>query len=104
MAQAIKDHKDALPTAFFAGNDSIAIGALRALVDAGIHVPEQVSIVGVNDISISKYMSPPLSTVKVYTELMGETAADMLLEQFAGRQISKKVSLATQLKIRQSSK
>ena len=104
MTQAIKEHKDQLPTAFFAGNDSIAIGALRALHDAGIRVPDEVSIVGVNDISISKYMSPPLSTVKVYTELMGETAVDMLLEQFSGRQIPKKVSIATQLKIRKSSK
>ena len=104
MSQAIEDHKDSLPTAFFAGNDSLAIGALRALTNAGICVPEEVSIIGVNDISISKYMSPPLSTVKIYTELMGETAVDMLLEQFSGRQISKKVSLATQLEIRQSSK
>ena len=104
MNQAIKDHKNDLPTAFFAGNDSIAIGALRALHEAGIRVPDEVSIVGINDISISKYMSPPLSTVKVYTELMGETAVDMLLEQFSGRQIPKKVSIATQPKIRKSSK
>lgn len=104
MKQAIKDHMDDLPTAFFAGNDSIAVGALRALQEAGIQVPNQVSIIGVNDISISKYMSPPLSTVKVYTELMGETAVDLLLEQFTGRQIAKKVTLATQLKIRKSSK
>ncbi len=104
MKQAITEHPDALPTAFFAGNDSIAVGALRALQDANIRVPDQVSLIGVNDISISKYMSPPLSTVKVYTELMGETAVDLLLEQFSGRQISKKVSIATQLKIRQSTK
>ncbi|OCA81177.1 LacI family DNA-binding transcriptional regulator [Pradoshia sp. D12] len=104
MKQAVKDHEDEIPTAFFAGNDSIAVGALRALQDAGVRVPDQVSIVGVNDISISKYMSPPLSTVKVYTELMGETAVDLLLEQFSGRQVSKKVSIATQLKIRGSSK
>ncbi len=104
MKQAIKDHKEDLPTAFFAGNDSIAVGALRALQETGIQVPNQVSIIGVNDISISKYMSPPLSTVKVYTELMGETAVDLLLEQFTGRQIAKKVTLATQLKIRESSK
>jgi len=104
MKQAIQEHGDKLPTAFFAGNDPIAIGSLRALQEADISVPDQVSIVGFNDISVSKYVSPPLSTVKVFTELMGETAVDLLLEQLTGRQITKKVIISTQLEIRSSSK
>ncbi|WP_338470791.1 LacI family DNA-binding transcriptional regulator [Niallia sp. XMNu-256] len=104
MQKLLSDHTGSLPTAIFVGSDSMAIGALRALHDAGISVPGQVSIFGVNDLSISKHVYPPLSTVKVYTELMGETAADMLMEQFAGRQISKTVRISTRLKIRESSK
>lgn len=104
MKQAIKEHKDQLPSAFFVGNDSMAIGCLRALHEENIPVPERVSIIGVNDISVSKYVYPPLSTVKVYTELMGETAVDLLLEQMTERKISKKVIISTLLEIRGSSR
>ncbi|WP_462413095.1 LacI family DNA-binding transcriptional regulator [Neobacillus sp. Marseille-QA0830] len=103
MKQAIAEHGDNLPTAFFAANDSIAVGALRALLEAGISVPDRVNIVGVNDVSISKYVFPSLSTVKVYTELMGETAVDLLLERVDGRKTAKTVHIATKLVIRNSS-
>ncbi|MDP4083237.1 MAG: LacI family DNA-binding transcriptional regulator [Bacillota bacterium] len=104
MKQAINDHKENLPTAFFIGNDALAIGCLRALQEEKIPVPDRVSIIGVNDISVSKYVFPPLSTVKVFTELMGETAVDLLLERLTDRQIPKKVIISTQLEIRESSK
>lgn len=103
MKRAIHEHGDNLPTAFFAGNDSIAVGALRALLEEGIAVPDRVNIIGVNDISISKYVFPSLSTVKVYTELMGETAVDTLLERMEGRKIAKKIFIATKLVLRNSS-
>jgi LacI family transcriptional regulator len=103
MKKAIHEHGDNLPTAFFAGNDSIAVGALRALLEEGISVPERVNIIGVNDISISKYVYPALSTVKVFTEIMGETAVDTLLERIAGRKTAKKIFIATELIIRNSS-
>ena len=103
MKKAIQEHGEGLPTAFFAGNDSIAVGALRALLEDGIPVPDRVNIIGVNDISISKYVFPALSTVKVYTELMGETAVGTLLERIEGRKIAKKISIATKLVIRDSS-
>ncbi|WP_040205199.1 LacI family DNA-binding transcriptional regulator [Neobacillus jeddahensis] len=103
MKRAIHEHGDLLPTAFFAGNDSLAVGALRALLEEGIAVPDRVNIIGVNDISISKYVFPSLSTVKVYTEIMGETAVDTLLERIAGRKIAKKIFIATDLIIRNSS-
>lgn len=104
MIQAIEEHEKNLPTAFFLGNDAMAIGALKALHEQDIQVPEQVSIIGVNDISVSKYVHPPLSTVKVYTTLMGETAVDLFLERMEERQIPKKVILSTKLTLRESSK
>ncbi len=103
MKKAIHDHGGLLPTAFFAGNDSLAVGALRALLEEGISVPERVNIIGVNDISISKYVFPSLSTIKVYTEIMGETAVDTLLERIEGRKTAKKIFIATKLVIRNSS-
>ncbi|MFV9511250.1 LacI family DNA-binding transcriptional regulator [Tepidibacillus sp. LV47] len=103
MKQAIHDHGENLPTAFFAGNDSIAIGCLRALHEENIAVPERVNIIGINDISISKYIFPSLTTLKVYTELMGETAVDLLLERIAGRKVAKKIIIATELIKRNSS-
>ncbi|MGY0692008.1 LacI family DNA-binding transcriptional regulator [Virgibacillus sp. FSP13] len=105
MEKAIGKLKDDLPTAFFCANDSIAIGALRALNDHGIDVPNRVSIIGFNDSSVAKYVSPSLSTVRVPTELMGETAVSLLEERILdNRTVAKKVTLATELIVRESSR
>ncbi|WP_025730454.1 LacI family DNA-binding transcriptional regulator [Heyndrickxia ginsengihumi] len=103
MNQAIRDHQQQLPTAFFAASDAIAVGCLRALLENKIAVPERVNIIGIDDISVAKYVFPALSTVKVYTDLMGETAVDLLLERIEGRTIAKKVSIATKFIKRNSS-
>ncbi|MDH6365489.1 LacI family transcriptional regulator [Enterococcus sp. PF1-24] len=66
------------PRAFFAANDAIAIGALRALQELQVPVPEKIALIGFNDVSVAKYVNPPLSTVKVYTEWMGSHAVDTL--------------------------
>ena len=102
MAQAIEDLGEDLPTAFFMSSDVMAIGGVRALHEAGVVVPERVSIIGINDMSISKYIYPSLSTIKVYTEIMGETAVDILVERLEGRKIAKKVFIATKLVLRKS--
>ncbi|WP_106496500.1 LacI family DNA-binding transcriptional regulator [Lentibacillus sp. Marseille-P4043] len=105
MEEAIGKLKDDLPTAFFCANDSIAIGALRALTDYRIDVPNRVSIIGFNDSSVAKYVSPSLSTMRVPTELMGETAVSLLEERIlANRTVAKKVTLATELIVRESSR
>lgn len=104
MKKAISELGEKLPTAFFIANDTMAIGALRALAEAGIKVPDRVNIIGVNDISVAQYLNPPLSSVKVYTENMGETAVELLVERINGRTIAKKVSLSSKLIIRNSAK
>lgn len=103
MKQAINEHGKDLPSAFFVGNDAMAIGCLRALLEEKISVPERVNIIGVNDISVSKYVFPALSTIKIYTEMMGEAAVDLLLERLNERVVAKRVFISTQLLIRQSS-
>lgn len=68
-----------LPTAFFADNDIIAIGAMRALKEFGYDIPGDVSIVGFDNISFGTMVSPALTTVHVYKREMGETAVRELL-------------------------
>lgn len=92
------------PSAYFIASDSMAIGALRALHESGISVPNDISIVGFNDIATSKFLQPSLTTVKVYTEFMGETAVDLLVERIeTNRKISKKIVLPAKLLPRESS-
>ncbi|MHC0036957.1 LacI family DNA-binding transcriptional regulator [Pseudoneobacillus sp. C159] len=91
------------PTAIFVGNDSIAIGCYKAAHELGMTIPDELSIVGFNDVSSAQYMVPPLTTIKLYTEIMGETAVDLLLEKIdTKRKVCKKVTISTNLIERES--
>lgn len=68
------------PTAIFASNDSMAIGALSALREAGVHVPDEIAVVGFDDIRIAAYVSPPLSSVHVPIVELGARAVECLIE------------------------
>ena len=70
---------DDIPTAVFCHGDEIAVGAMKAIKAAGMSVPEDFSIVGFDDIEISQYLNPPLTTVRQKKEKMGSEAADMVL-------------------------
>jgi len=67
------------PTAIFAGNDYMAVGVLRALAEAAVRVPEDIAVAGFDDIEISRYLDPPLTTVRVDTFNLGERAVALLL-------------------------
>jgi len=67
------------PTAIFAANDSMAIGALSALREAGVQVPEEIAVVGFDDISIARHLNPPLTSVHVPIAELGERAMAKLL-------------------------
>lgn len=91
------------PTAFIAANDAIAIGCLKALYEKKISVPQEMSLIGFNDISTAKYITPALTTVKVYTEEMGKTGVQLLHERISEeREVSKTVILSTSLIQRES--
>ncbi len=93
-----------LPKAFLIGADSIAIGALRALSERNIAVPKQVSLIGFDDITSAKYVSPSLSTIHVSRNSMAKAAFDLLTEQFQKRQlIPRKITVGTALVLRDSS-
>lgn len=105
MMQAIAELGDDLPQAFFVANDPMAIGALRALQEQGITVPEKVSLIAFNDTPITKQAYPALSSVKVHTQEMGRTALDLLHQSIEkpSHTIPTLVRLGTQLNLRGSS-
>lgn len=71
-------------TAVFCANDDTAIGAVRALLEHGIRVPEDVSVIGMDDIEMSRYLSPMLTTVHIPTEDMGKQAAKVIIDRIEG--------------------
>jgi len=72
-----------LPTAIFAANDSMAVGALSALREAEIEVPRQMSVAGFDDIPIARYVTPPLTTIHVDIAEIGRRAFAVLLGALA---------------------
>ncbi|WP_339060867.1 LacI family DNA-binding transcriptional regulator [Tepidibacillus marianensis] len=82
--------KGKLPTALCIASDSMALGAIQALYEADIQVPKDVSIISFNDIPSAKYFIPPLTTVKIYTEIMGISAVDLLIERIEQKRRSPK--------------
>lgn len=67
------------PTAVFAANDSMAIGALSAFRDAGVRVPDGIALVGFDDIPIARFLDPPLTTVKVPIAELGRRGLQLLI-------------------------
>ncbi|MEG0293396.1 LacI family DNA-binding transcriptional regulator [Enterococcus sp.] len=91
------------PTAFFASSDALAIGAMRAIQAHGLSVPTDISVIGFNDVSVAKYVTPALSTVKVYTEWMGELAVSTMLELIQEEApVARKITVGTELILRES--
>jgi LacI family transcriptional regulator, galactose operon repressor len=90
-------------TALFAYNDVAAIGAIRAFQEAGLHVPQDVSVVGFDDIPGAAFHFPSLTTVRQPLRRMGEIAAQMLLERIEGRKdYPRQIAVEPELVIRES--
>ena len=105
MKKAITELGNDLPQAFFVANDTLAIGALRALQEANVIVPDRVSLISFNDTPLTKQVFPALSSITVYTEEMGRTAVDILNRQLINHNtIPTMTRLATTLTLRDSTK
>jgi len=94
--------KDVRYDAIFAADDEMAIGVLTALDHAGIMVPKDIALVGFDDIYLSRYLNPPLTTVGAPTEQVGREAIQMLIKNIKGQGNESVVLLPTELIIRQS--
>ena len=85
------------PDAIVTASDNMAVGVYRALHERGIEIGKDIAVTSFNDISVAQFLHPPLSTIRLPAEEIGETAVDMLLERAGGRTIGKQVALASQL-------
>lgn len=91
------------PTAVFASNDLMAIGAMDAIRAAGLSVPQDISVVGFDDIAQAAYTHPKLTTVRLPLDQMGRTAVKLLLEHIANpEQESRHITLNTEIIVRES--
>jgi DNA-binding LacI/PurR family transcriptional regulator len=97
--------KPALPTALFASNDIIAYGCIKALKEFGFRVPEDISIIGFDDLPLSALMDPPLTTIKISKKQIGRMAMKLLLEKIeSNSSVSSKIIIGSELVVRNSVK
>lgn len=91
------------PTAIICGNDNIALGALSAAAEIGLKAPDDFSISGFDDLTISSRLSPRLTTMSVDNQQIGVMAAEQLLSVIEGTQsVPKSIRILPQLKLRES--
>jgi len=92
------------PTAIFAANDSMAIGALSAMSERGIGVPGEMSVVGFDDIPIAHYVAPPLTTIRVDIAELGRRSFALLRDAIANTKAQQRQEcIGTTLVVRKSS-
>ena len=89
-------------TALMAFNDGCAIGAIRAIQDCGVTVPGDISVVGVDDIELAKFVSPRLTTLRQPLKEMGAIAASTLLRRIGGEDVPEETLIQPELVIRES--
>ena len=100
LAKKMLEKQD-YPSALFVASDSIAIGVLRAIHENGVRIPEQISLISVNDIPTARFTFPPLSTVRIHSEMMGIQGVNLLIEKARdGRVLPLQVYVPSQLKLR----
>jgi LacI family gluconate utilization system Gnt-I transcriptional repressor len=99
--QLLAAHPDV--DAIFFGNDDLAQGALLEALRNGIKIPEQVAILGFNDLPMSEHMVPRLSSINTPREAIGRRAAEQMLTLMAGNKVARPVEdMGFELKVRES--
>lgn len=105
MAKLLEDYSDDLPTAMFCASDMMAIAAMRAVNKHNLRIPEDIAFIGLDNIEMSKFSSPPLSTIDIPKYEMGELAAKTVIDNIEGKtRLSLKIHIPFELVIRESSK
>jgi len=95
-----------VPDGVFCYNDPVAIGAIKAITEAGLRVPEDVAVVGAGNVHYSDVLAVPLTTVDQGTRQIGSRAAELLLEQIGSKRTlrPKKILIAPKLVVRKSTR
>ncbi|MHB8620024.1 MAG: LacI family DNA-binding transcriptional regulator [Chloroflexota bacterium] len=91
-----------LPRSIFAASDHVALGVMRGLAQAGLRIPNDVAVVGFDDIALAAYCEPPLTTVRVPLAEMGRLAVEALLELIGGGAPPMEQRLSVNLVVRES--
>ena len=91
-----------LPSAIFYANDEMAIGGLKAFEESGISVPDDVSVIGYDDIQLAEYVNPPLTTIKQPKSEAGSLAAHLLFQILGGESVKQSYMLTTEMMERAS--
>lgn len=103
LAEALLDSGEQPPTAVFAHNDSIAIGAITRLREEGLDCPDDISVVGYNDVPLTAHLRPPLTTIRLPGYELGRLAAELVLMRIDGSEtLNGEVALAPELVVRAS--
>ncbi|WP_159599341.1 LacI family DNA-binding transcriptional regulator [Agromyces humi] len=89
-------------TAVFAANDDMALGLIHGFHEAGFSVPDDISIVGFDDLPVSRHFLPPLTTVRQDFHALGVKAVDVLRAAVEGQEIPQRTKIAVELKVRDS--
>lgn len=95
---------DQLPSAVFCAADIYAIGVMQCIKQHGMQIPQDISVIGIDDILLSRYIDPPLTTVKIDKEEMGRIAMDMLVNKIKKKEVKNQVVRSDNLVVRASTK
>jgi LacI family transcriptional regulator len=99
-AQQVLPHQ---PDAIIAGGDTIAIGVIDAVQKAGLRVPDDVAVIGFDDLDVASHSNPPLTTIRHSVQTVGSTAAQLLIDLIEGRlERPQRIVLPTELVVRGS--
>lgn len=105
MCDYLRNGTEELPKAFFADNDTIAVGAIRALVEFGYRVPDDISVIGVDNIPYSAVCTPALTTVSISRKEIGNQALNLLMQRILnGTEPPVRVEIQGELLERKSTK
>jgi LacI family transcriptional regulator len=99
MAQLLE--RDGI-TAVFVASDVVALGAIAAIREAGRRVPDDISVVGFDDIPLAAYFDPPLTSIRLPAHDLGRAVGSALLDRIAGRAVAARTVLPTELVVRSS--
>lgn len=92
-----------MPSAVFCGNDAVAMGAIKAIRKHGIHIPKDISIMGIDNIEVGEYLRPSLTTINIPKEELGRFAVKLLIDKInGGHEINTIIKLPYSLVIRES--